>query len=262
MSLFNKPLKGWTKEKIKEFVKYTVKNGGNAGQILSIDNAGNLKWITGQGGEIGDFGDIIDIEQNESGTIISYENGATINIGIIGGDDIVVDVSEGGNTIEIHLDQDIIDKINNGLQFPEDIEDLSICVVDENNEQQFLKLGTGLSIENDTLNVDVPETTHKYLHTITSSFTEYGGSIKLQCITNSATPITRNTWSSNYNNMYIIGEGNITFSPTEEINVSYVIIRPTSNPDEWWVYQRVNLGDWMFFKNVASPTISDTVVEL
>lgn len=66
---------------------------------------------------------------------------------IKGGDEVVVDVAEDNESLEIHLDNNVIDKINNSLQRPNQAPSATeLVAVDSNNEQAMLSIGDGLSV--------------------------------------------------------------------------------------------------------------------
>lgn len=100
----------------------------------------------------------------------SPENLAEI---IKGGDEVVVDIAEDGNSLDLHLDNDISNKINNSLQVPAQAPTATeLVAVGANNAQTMLAIGEGLSVNDGKLSVNDGELSSQlYLHTITVSGT-------------------------------------------------------------------------------------------
>lgn len=100
----------------------------------------------------------------------SPENLAEI---IKGGDEVVVDIAEDGNSLDLHLDNVISNKINNSLQIPAQAPTATeLVAVGANNAQTMLGIGEGLSVNGGKLSVNGGKLTSPlYLHNITFSGT-------------------------------------------------------------------------------------------
>jgi hypothetical protein len=74
---------------------------------------------------------------------------------IKGSNQIVVDVAEDNKSLEIHLDAETTADISRSLKTPVSAPPTTkLVAVDTTNSQEMLTLGTGLSIENGTLNAN------------------------------------------------------------------------------------------------------------
>ena len=91
---------------------------------------------------------------------------------IQGSDTVVADLTEDGQHIEIHLDNNITTEINNSLQKPTTSPSATqIVAVDNTNAQTMLNIGDGLSVENGSLKASGGGTGEKkYMHYIRFMF--------------------------------------------------------------------------------------------
>lgn len=75
---------------------------------------------------------------------------------IKGSDEVVVDVAEDNETLEIHLDNNVSNKINKSLQLPNQTPTATeLVAVGSNNAQTMLKIGDGLSVSDGTIKASI-----------------------------------------------------------------------------------------------------------
>lgn len=76
----------------------------------------------------------------------------TYTLPLKGSDTIVVDIAEDNESIEIHLDSEIVNDLSRTLKTPVTTpETTQIVAIDSTGAQTLLELGTGVSIENETI---------------------------------------------------------------------------------------------------------------
>lgn len=91
-------------------------------------------------------------ETNE--IVLSEVDIYTLSALIEGSESIVVDINESNTALEIHIDADVMQKINRSLTLPLSTPtEQKIVGVDRTNSQNLLGLGEGLQIENDKVKV-------------------------------------------------------------------------------------------------------------
>ena len=119
---------------------------------------------------------------------VTYKNGETAIVpykfpfAITGSDTIVVDTSEEGDKLEIHLDAEVIQKLEKMLVIPEATPTETVIVAINNTGKQILlKLGAGLKIANGEIVVTDELTTTVNLYDIRGNF--------IRSVTTTSTPV-------------------------------------------------------------------------
>ena len=120
---------------------------------------------------------------------VTYKNGETAIIpykfpfAITGSETIVVDTSEDGKHLEIHLDADVVKKLEKMLVIPEATPTETVIVaIDNTGKQILLKLGAGLKIANGEIVVTDELTTTVNLYDIRGDL--------IRTVTTTSTPAT------------------------------------------------------------------------
>lgn len=104
---------------------------------ITVLSACLIKGQKGEKGEKGETGKITDVLE-----LLSFFEGS---------ETIVIDLSEDNEHIEIHLDAEVIAKIENSLQLPLTHTERKIVAVDTTGGQEMLGIGDGISVEDGKL---------------------------------------------------------------------------------------------------------------
>ena len=130
----------------------------------SIGNLEGPKGSTGPQGPVGPQGPQGPIgPQGPAGDVTATQLHELIQ----GSDTVVADLTEDGQHIEIHLDNNITTEIHNSLQKPTTTPSTTqIVAVDNTNAQTMLNIGDGLSVENGSLKASGGTGGKKYMHYI------------------------------------------------------------------------------------------------
>lgn len=113
----------------------------------------------------------LDIEElrRELYDLINTKSSGEINVYsladlIEGSESVVVDINEEGNALEVHLDADVIGKIENSLQVPKTRPSTQELVgIDTTGGQNRITVGEGLTIENGGMKVSGGTTIYKHV---------------------------------------------------------------------------------------------------
>lgn len=156
---------------------------------------------------------------------ITYSNNETAIVPfkfpfmVSGSDTIVVDVNEDGTKLEIHLDADIIAKLEKVLVCPEQKPAETVLVaIDNTGKQILLKLGAGLKIANGEIVVTDELTTTVNLYDVRGNF--------IRTVTTTSTPATLE-WGPTFEPDLVYGKltlnGEVLFDNDDNFNQTELI---------------------------------------
>ena len=156
---------------------------------------------------------------------ITYSNNETAIVPfkfpfmVSGSDTIVVDVNEDGTKLEIHLDAEIVQKLEKMLVIPEATPTETVLVaIDNTGKQILLKLGAGLKIANGEIVVTDEITTTVNLYDIRGDF--------IRSVTTTSTPATLE-WAPTFEPDLVNGKltlnGEILFDNADNLNQTELV---------------------------------------
>lgn len=89
-------------------------------------------------------------------TVNGEEVTSSLRIPLVGSDTIVLDVGEDATHFELHLDGEIVEKLQRALLTPMSLPaDTELVAVDYTGAQKMLELGTGLAVQDGALVVSL-----------------------------------------------------------------------------------------------------------
>lgn len=140
-----------TLQKFSEAIKDFAEQQSGLQNLINVEFMPTENSVTYADGVVDYLGELkITLADN-----IIVNKPCSVKFNIKGSETIVVDVDEFDNALEIHLDSDIIHKIDRALLLPLTPPTTSKLVgVDQTNSQNLLNVGTNLLIEDDTLKLD------------------------------------------------------------------------------------------------------------
>lgn len=145
----------------------------------------------------------------------------TNKVPIVGSETIVFDATEDGKAVEAHLDAGTVAKIDRSLVTPMTAPQATqLVAIGTNNDQTNLNIGTGLTVENGTLNASGGGGSGKYLHSISLRIggVDIDNYQVITLVSNNASPITTidELAEQLYNNGY---QSSSTMAPMTGANI-------------------------------------------